>query len=61
MLSQQLLSIERPIKRPPTGIVAGACVIAADDEMAGAVILADDCVPQRLARATHAHRQRQQR
>ena len=35
-------------------------MVAADDQMVGAVVAADDRVPHRLARAGHAHRQRQQ-
>ena len=42
------------------GVLAGAGVIAADDQVVGAVVAADDRVPQRLARAGQAHRQRQQ-
>ena len=36
-------------------------VVAADDEVRRAEVAADQRVPQRLARAGHAHRQRQQR
>ena len=35
-------------------------MVAADDQVGAAVVLADDRVPDRLARAGHAHRQRQQ-
>ena len=35
-------------------------MVAADDEVRAAVVLADDRVPQRLARTAHAHRQVQQ-
>ena len=36
-------------------------MVAADDEVRDAVVLADDPVPHGLARPAHAHRQRQQR
>ena len=35
-------------------------MVAADDQVGAAIVLADDRVPDRLARAGHAHRQRQQ-
>ncbi len=60
MLSEQLLSVVRPVEGLVGGIRAGPGVIAADDEVGAAVVLADDRVPQRLARPAHAHRQRQQ-
>jgi hypothetical protein len=36
-------------------------MVAADDEMGQAVVAADDAVPDRLARAGHAHGKVQQR
>ena len=36
-------------------VLAGASMIAANDEVGQTVVLADDRVPQSLARATHAH------
>ena len=35
-------------------------MVAPNDEVRGAKVLADDGVPERLARAAHAHRQRQE-
>jgi len=42
-------------------VLAGAGMIAADDQVGAAVVAADDRVPDRLAGAAHAHRERQQR
>ena len=61
MLRHQLLRVVRAVERLAGRVVAGAGVVAADDEVVGAVVAADDRVPQRLARAGHAHGQRQQR
>ncbi len=55
-----LLRVVRPVERLASRVVAGARVIAADDEVRAAVVLADDRVPQRLARPGHAHREVQQ-
>ncbi len=60
VLRDQLLGVVRPVERLSRAVVARAGVIAADDEMRGAVIPADDGVPERLPRAGHAHRQREQ-
>lgn len=41
-------------------VLAGAGVVTADDEVRGAVVLADDGVPQSLTGTAHSHGQRQQ-
>ena len=61
VLLQQLLGIVRSVERLAARVLAGAGVIAADDQVRAAVVLADDRVPDRLARPAHPHRQRQQR
>ncbi len=61
VLAQQLLGLVGTVERLAGGVVAGPGVVAADDEVGAAVVLADDGVQQRLARPAHAHRQRQQR
>ena len=58
---QQLLGVVRAVERLAVAVVARAGVVAADDEVRAAVVLADDGVPDGLARAAHAHRERQQR
>ena len=59
-LRDQLLRIVGTVEVLALAILARAGVVAADDEVRTAVILADDGVPERLARAAHAHGQRQQ-
>ena len=61
VLLHELLSIVRAVERLAGVVLAGAGVVAADDEVRAAVVLADDRVPDRFARAAHPHRQRQQR
>ena len=61
VLLQQLLGIVRAVERLAARVLAGAGVVAADDQVRAAVVLADDRVPDRLARPAHPHRQRQQR
>ena len=58
---EQLLGVVGPVVGVAVGIRAGTGMVAADDEMRHAVVLADDGVPHRLAGAAHAHGQRQQR
>ena len=61
VLLHELLGIVRAVERLAALVLAGAGVIAADDEVRAAVVLADDRVPDRFARPAHPHRQRQQR
>ena len=58
---EQLLGVVGAVERLALRVVAGAGMVAADDEVGAAVVLADERVPDRLARAAHAHRERQQR
>ena len=60
MLLHELLRVVRAVERLAVAVVAGTGVVAADDEVRAAVVLADDRVPHGLARAAHAHRERQQ-
>ena len=55
MLTEQILRIVRTVKILTLGVLAGASVIAADDEMRAAVVLADQPMPHGLARPGHAH------
>ena len=61
MLLQELLGIVRAVERLAALVLAGAGVVAADDEVRAAVVLADDRVPDGFARAAHSHRERQER
>ena len=61
VLGHQLLGVIGPVEGLAGGIVAGPGVIAADDEVVGAVVAQDDRVPEGLAGPGHAHGQRQQR
>ena len=61
VLGHQFLGIVGTVERLALGVVAGAGMIAADDEVRAAVVLADDGVPDGLARTGHAHGQVQQR
>ena len=61
MPAQQLLGVVRTVERRARRVAARSGVVAADDEMRAAVVLADDRVPHRLARAAHPHGERQQR
>ena len=58
---KQLLRVVRAEEGLPVRVVAGPRVVAADDEVGRAVVPPDDRVPERLARAGHAHRERQER
>ena len=60
MFPEQFLSIVGPIERVAVLVVARARVVAADDEVGAAVVLADDRVPDRLPRPAHAHGEIQQ-
>ena len=61
MLLQEILRVVRAVERFARAVLARTRVVAADDEVRAAVVLANDCVPERLARSAHAHRERQQR
>ncbi len=60
MLLEELLSVVGSVERVAVGITPRTCVIAADDQVTAAEVLADDGVEQRLSRPAHPHRQRQQ-
>ncbi len=59
-LLQQRLGVIRPVERLACPVAAGPGVVAPDDEMGAAEVLADDRVPDRLARPGHAHGERQE-
>ena len=58
--AQHVLGVIRAVEVLAVAVLAGRGVVAADDEVAAAEVLADDGVPHRLARAGHAHGERQQ-
>ena len=60
VLLDGVLGVVRAVEVFAGAVLAGAGVVAADDEVRGAVVLADDGVPDRLPRSTHAHGQREQ-
>ena len=55
-----VLGVVGSVEVDALGVLAGAGVVAADDEVGGAVVLADDGVPDGLAGASHTHGERQQ-
>ena len=57
---KNLLRLVGAIERLAVGIFAGTGVIAAHDEVRAAMVLADDRMPNGLARSAHAHGERQQ-
>lgn len=59
VLCHQLLGVVGAVKVLTRGALA-ACVVTADNKVGGAVVLADNGMPQRLAGSRHAHRERQQ-
>ena len=61
VLLHQLLGVVGSVERIAVRVRARAGVVTPDDKMTAPVVLADDRVPDRLARATHAHRQVEQR
>ena len=61
VLPEQVLCVVGPVERRAARVAARPGVIAADDEVRAAVVLADDGVPDRLARPAHPHREGQQR
>src|SRR5208283_2535928 len=61
VLLEQLLRVVRPVKRLAIFVLAGTGVVAADDEVGAAVVLANQPVPDRLAWSAQAHGQGQHR
>lgn len=55
VLFDGVLGVVGAVEVDPLGVLAGAGVVTADDEVRGAVVLADDGVPDGLAGAAHAH------
>ena len=60
ILGHHQLRFVRAVERAALAVIARTGVVAADDQVVGAVIAADDGVPDGLARAGHAHGQREQ-
>ena len=60
MLLKQLLSVIWAVKRISLGVASRTGVVATDDEMCAPIVFPDDGVPHSLARASHAHCQRQE-
>ncbi len=61
MSPEQLLRCVGTIKGLPVLVVARTSVVPTHDEMAAAVVFADDGVPNRFPRPAHAHGERQKR
>ena len=61
MFAEQVLRIIGAVEINTLGVVARPGVIAAYDKVCAAVVFADQPVPNRFARASHAHRKVQQR
>jgi hypothetical protein len=61
VLLDGVLRIVRAVEVDALGVLARTGVVTADNEVGGAVVLADDGVPDGLAGAAHAHGQGQQR
>ena len=61
VLLEEFLGFVGAVERLAVGVFARTGVIAAHDEVGATVILANQCVPDGLARPAHAHGQRQQR
>lgn len=57
----QVLCIVRAVKVLPIRVLARPRMVAPDDEVRRAEVLADDRVPDRLTGARHAHREWKQR
>ena len=60
MLLKKFLSVVRFVERFAAGVATRACMVAADDQMRAAEVLANNRVPDRLPRPAHPHRQRKQ-
>lgn len=52
---QTHLGIVRTVEVDSLRVLSGSSVVTADDKVGGAKVLADDCVPDGLARTSHAH------
>src|ERR1039458_5271821 len=61
VLLKSFLGLVGTIEGLAVGVFARAGVIAAHDEVGAAVVLANQGVPDRFARSTHAHGKRQER
>ena len=57
----ELLRVVRAVKVLPLRVLPGPGVVAPDDEVRRAEVFADDRVPDGLAGAGHAHREREER
>ena len=55
VLFEQFLRIVWAVKGNACGVVSGACVVAADDEVGESVVFPDEAVPYGFPWATHAH------
>ena len=55
-----MLCVVGPVEVLPRAVFAGAGVVAPDDEVRRAVVLADDGVPDCFSRAAHAHGEREE-
>ena len=60
VLAEQILGVVGAVEILAGRVLARARMVAPDDEMGAAVVLADQRVPDRLARAGHAHGEVQQ-
>jgi len=60
VLLHLVLGVVGAVKVDALAVLAGAGVVTPDDEVGGAVVLADDGVPDSLARASHSHGQGEQ-
>ena len=61
VLAEQVLGVIRSVEVLTSRVLAGASVVAANDEVGAAVVLADQAVPDGFARARHAHGEVQER
>ena len=61
MLAEKLLRGIGVVEILALAVLARTGMVAPDDHVGAAVVAADDAVPDRLTRATHAHRQVQKR
>ncbi len=61
VLLEEFLRLVRAVKRLAVGVLARTGMVAAHDQVRAAMILADQRVPDRLARSTHTHGKREER
>lgn len=61
VLAEQLLRVIGAVEVLAGAVLARPGMVAPDDHVGAAVVAPDDPVPHRLARATHAHREVQER